>query len=95
MSFRLSDFAIYSAYCLDLQDGAPDYAEADDVKASQFTYSPQDAESSSMRAMQLHITVEKTVQYDNSDGMPGPPPEALPTLESTLNSKYGRRYGDV
>jgi len=78
-----------------VHDGAPDYAEADDVKASQFTYSPQDAESSSMRAMQLHITVEKTVQYDNSDGMPGPPPEALPTLESTLNSKYGRRYGDV
>ena len=48
-----------------------------------------------MRGMQLHITVEKTVQYDNNDGVPGPPPEALPTLESTLNSKYGRRYAEV
>jgi len=72
-------------------DGAINYAEAEDFKASQFTYAPQDAESSSTRAMQLHITVEKTVQYDNNDGVSGPSPEPLPTLDSILESKYGHR----
>lgn len=63
-----------------------DYAEAEDTKAMPFGYSSQDAESSSTRGMQLHITVEKTVKYDNSDGVSGPSPEPLPILESKYDN---------
>jgi len=67
-------------------DEAMDYAEAEDTKAMPFGYSSQDAESSSTRGMQLHITVEKTVKYDNSDGVSGPSPEPLPILESKYDN---------
>jgi hypothetical protein len=82
VSWRLSDSKIYGTYCMSPQDGAFDFtAESEDTKVIQLTYSHQDAESSSTRGVQLHITVEKTVQYDN-DEVSGPSPEALPTLES-------------
>jgi len=63
-------------------DGAIDFTDSEDNKAMQLPYSHQerDAESSSARGVQLHITVEKTVQYDNN-GLSGPS-EALPTLLS-------------
>jgi len=45
--------------------GGTDFTESQDTKAMQLTYAPQDAESSSAQGVQLHITVEKTVDYDN------------------------------
>lgn len=64
------------------QDGGFDFTDTEDSKPTQLPYSQQDAESSSARGVKLHITVEKTVQYDN-DGLSGPSlAEALPTLKS-------------
>jgi hypothetical protein len=79
----LSNSKIYGTYCMSPQDGAFDFTEfteSEDTKVTQLPYSHQDAESSSARGVQLHITVEKTVQCDN-DGLSGPS-EALPTLKS-------------
>jgi len=63
-------------------DGGIDFTETQDTKGMQLTYTPQDAESSSARGVQLHITVEKTVDYDPYNGISGLSPETLPTLES-------------
>ncbi len=64
------------------QDGTIGFADAGETKGMRLTYSPQDDEVSSTQGVQLHITVEKTVQYDTDDRMSGPSPAALPTLES-------------
>ncbi|KAH8982825.1 hypothetical protein EDB92DRAFT_1952076 [Lactarius akahatsu] len=50
-----------------------------ETKGMQITYPPQDVETSSKQGVQLHITVEKTVQYDTDDCASGPSP--LPILE--------------
>ncbi|KAI9447667.1 hypothetical protein H4582DRAFT_15103 [Lactarius indigo] len=63
-------------------DGTIGFAEGVETKGMELTYSPQDAETSSKQGVQLHITVEKTVQYDTDDGASGPPPDGLPILES-------------
>jgi hypothetical protein len=64
-------------------DGTLDFAEAGETKgASYLTYTPEGGETSSMQGVQLHITVEKTVQYDTDDDGSGPSPEYLPTLDS-------------
>ncbi|KAH9021161.1 hypothetical protein EDB85DRAFT_437605 [Lactarius pseudohatsudake] len=59
-------------------DGTIDFADGGETKGMQITYPPQDVETSSERGVQLHITVEKTVQYDTDDGASGPSP--LPIL---------------
>ncbi|KAH9002484.1 hypothetical protein EDB86DRAFT_3074254 [Lactarius hatsudake] len=60
-------------------DGTIDFADGEETKGMQITYPPQDIETSSKQGVQLHITVEKTVQYDTDDCASGPSP--LPILE--------------
>jgi len=61
-------------------DGSLDFGEAGETKM-RLTYTPEVDELSSTQAVQLHVTVEKTVQYDTDDGGSGPLPEDLPILE--------------
>ncbi|KAH8987578.1 hypothetical protein EDB86DRAFT_3082143 [Lactarius hatsudake] len=49
-------------------DGTIDFADGEETKGMQITYPPQDIETSSKQGVQLHITVEKTVQYDSASG---------------------------
>lgn len=63
------------------QDRTFDFSEPGDTKGVPYlTYSEAD-QLASTQAVQLHITVEKTVQYDTDDGGSGQP-EDLPTSES-------------
>lgn len=64
------------------QDRSLDFASAGETKGMELTYPPEGGELSSTQAVQLHITVEKTVQYDTDDGESGPSPGGLPTLGS-------------
>lgn len=71
---------IHSTYCMSPQDGTTiDFAEAGETKGMHLTH---DGESSIRQGVELHITVEKTVQYDIEGGESGSSPEALPTSES-------------
>ncbi|KAH9071537.1 hypothetical protein EDB83DRAFT_2517350 [Lactarius deliciosus] len=59
-------------------DGTIDFANGGETKGMQITYPPQDVETSSKQGVQLHITVEKTVQYDTDDCASGPSPSPEP-----------------
>lgn len=66
-------------------DGALDFPEAGDTKGMHLPYSADGFETSSMQGVQLHITVQKTVQYNTDDNGSGPsPPEYLPTLRAEV-----------
>lgn len=68
-------------------DGTSDLVETGETKRLRLTYSPQDGEElRTKQGVQLHITVERTVQYDTDDGVLGPLPEALST--HTFESKH-------
>ncbi|KAI9467365.1 hypothetical protein BJY52DRAFT_65636 [Lactarius psammicola] len=69
------------------RDGTIDFAEEGETKGRHLTCSPQleDDELSPRGGVQLHITVEKTVQYDG--GVSGPSPAALSTLGSPKHAE--------
>ena len=56
---------------MNLEDRTINFSGVEDTKGT-LTYTPQDADLAAKQGMQLHITVEQTVQYDGNDGVSGP-----------------------
>lgn len=75
---------IHNTYCMIPQDGEVDSSDAGDTKGMDMRYLSHDREASPARGVQLHVTVEKTVECHD---VPGTSPEDLPTLDSKYDAE--------